>query len=161
MKNLLTPQIEAILQKAVAAELYASHLYRHVANQAQRLGLFGAAKFFRAAAEEELAHYQRLADYFNDRGCVAKVAAVPAINEPIANLHDAIDLAYDTEVQLGADYSGWYATCGCVITQQFLLFFLEEQRKAVGEFGDWLSRIELAGDDRAAILAIDRELGDA
>ena len=44
-------------------------------------------------------------------------------------------------------------------TAHFLLQFLEIQRKSIGEYGDWLSRLELAGDDKCAILIIDKELG--
>ena len=37
--------------------------------------------------------------------------------------------------------------------------FLEIQRKAVGAYGDLLARLELAGDDKCALLLIDQELG--
>lgn len=32
VKSLLSPQVKAMLDEAVSQELYASHLYRHVAN---------------------------------------------------------------------------------------------------------------------------------
>ena len=45
------------------------------------------------------------------------------------------------------------------MTQQFLLQFLEIQRKSIGEYGDWLSRLDRTGDDECGILIIDKELG--
>jgi ferritin len=43
--------------------------------------------------------------------------------------------------------------------QQFLLQFLEFQRKSVGEYGDLLARIQLVDQDKAGMLLIDQELG--
>lgn len=157
-EKLISPEVAALLNEAVASELYASSLYKHLANQLQRIGYFGAAKHFRAEAADELEHYQRLADYFNDRGDVAAVPAIPAMTEPVGSLLDAIQAAYETEKVLGVDYAAWYAEAD-VTTQQFLLQFIEIQRKSVGEYGDLLARLALAGDDRAALLLIDQELG--
>ena len=41
----------------------------------------------------------------------------------------------------------------------FLLFFLKEQRESVGQYGDLISRLDRAGDNEAAMLMIDTELG--
>lgn len=159
-KSLLAPKIKSILDEAIAAELYAGHLYRHIANQLQRLGYFGAQKFFLAESANEASHYQTIADFMNDCGDVAAVPAIEAMNEPIGDLRDAIETAYETELQLRNDYNRWYSACGDdAVTAQFLLQFLEIQRKSVGEFGDLISRLDIAKDDRAAILMIDNELG--
>lgn len=158
MKNLLAPKTEAMLNKAIAAELFAHNFYRHLANQMQRLGYFGAAKFFSAEAAAELEHYQLHVDYINDRGSVAKVPEVPAMKDPVTGLRDAVDQALETELQLGEDYEAWYSECGCVTTQQHLLQFLETQRRSVGEFGDLQARLERAGDDACGLLLIDQEM---
>jgi ferritin len=157
VKNQLTPSVESMLADAVHAELFASHLYKHVANQLQRLGYFGAQKFFARESADELTHYQRHVDYINDRGGVAAVPALPDVPEPINTLQDALQLAYDTELSLQSNYVTWY-TDSDVITQQHLLQFIEIQRKAVGEYGDLLARAYLVGDDLCGILLIDQEM---
>ena len=160
VKSILSDDVKAALDSAAHAELYASHLYRHLANQLQRLGFFGAQKFFLAESASELEHYQTHADYRNDSGDVAPVPAIEAMDEPVTSLRDAIETAYDTENQLEDDYVRWYSACGKdQVTAEFLLQFLRIQRKSVGEFGDWISRLNRAGDDRAALLMIDNELG--
>jgi ferritin len=58
------------------------------------------------------------------------------------------------------DYQDWYRGITCVITQQFLLQFLEIQRKSVGEYGDLLTRLKIVQDDAAGQLMIDKELGN-
>lgn len=159
-KSLLSPEVKACLDEAVHAELYAANLYKHIANQVQRLGYFGAQKFFLAESASELEHYQIHANYQNDSGTVASIPAIEAMDEPIGTLRDAIEAAYDTELQLEKDYIRWYSACTKdPVTAEFLLQFLRGQRKSVGEYGDLLARLDLAGDDRAALLQIDNELG--
>ena len=159
-KSLLSPEVKACLDEAVHAELYAANLYKHIANQVQRLGYFGAQKFFLAESASELEHYQLHANYQNDSGTVASIPAIEAMDEPIGTLRDAIETAYDTELQLEKDYVRWYSACTKdPVTAEFLLQFLRIQRQSVGEYGDLLSRLDLAGDDRAALLQIDNELG--
>ena len=100
VSNLLDKATEDMLNKAVHAELYASHLYRHVANQMQRVGFFGTQKFFAGESADELTHYQRIADYMNDRGAMAKVPALEACTETVGDMVEAIELGYETERQL-------------------------------------------------------------
>lgn len=161
--NLLSKQAEAMLNEAVQSELYTSHLYRHVANQLQRIGYFGGQKWFASEAADELEHYQKLADLMNDMGSVAKIPMLEAISasiDTVASLHDALKIAYETEVQLGKDYERWFKGCAdAPMVQQALLQFLEIQRTSIGEYGDWLARLDRAGDNEAAILMIDQELG--
>ena len=159
-KSLLSPEVKACLDEAVHAELYAANLYKHIANQLQRLGYFGAQRFFLAESASELEHYQVHANYQNDSGTVAGIPAIEAMDEPIGTLRDAIEAAYDTELQLEKDYVRWYSACTKdPVTAEFLLQFLRIQRQSVGEYGDLLARLDLAGDDRAALLQIDNELG--
>ena len=157
--SLLSAESNKTLQSAVASELYASALYKSLANQLPKLGYFGAQKFFAAESAHELDHYQLIADYMSDMGGMAKVPTVPAPEEKIEGLRDSIEAAFDTELQLMRDYAQWYAECKCEITKQFLLQFIEHQRKSVGEFGDLISRLDRAGSDVCALLMIDTELG--
>lgn len=160
VKSLLSAVDTDVLSKAIEGELFASHLYRHVANQLQRLGYFGAQKHFLSESADEVGHYQKLADFMNDRGTVASIPQLPAMSEPIKSLRDAIEVAYDTELQLCQDYEAGYKKATSVITQQFLLQYLEIQRKAVGEYGDLIARLDLVGDDKCGLLLIDKELGE-
>ena len=161
VKSLLSKSVEAMLNEAIHAELYASHLYSHISNHMQRVGYFGAQKHFSGASSEELEHYRKLVGYLNDRGTIAKMPSVEAMTESYASLADALEAAYDAELSLERDYTRWY-TAICKddpVTAQFLLFFLEEQRSSVGKYGDLLARLDRAGDNEAALLLIDQELG--
>jgi len=157
---IISANLKAVLDDAVHSELYASNLYKHVANQLQRIGYFGAQKFFLKESADELAHYQLHVDFQNDVGTVAKVPSIEAMNEPIKTLSDAIELGYETELELYENYKDWYEQAASdPVVQQFLLQFLEFQRKSVGEYGDLLARIQLVDQDKAGMLLIDQELG--
>jgi len=159
-KMIISADCKKMLDEAVHSELYASNLYKHIANQLQRLGYFGASKFFLNESADELKHYQLHVEFQNDVGTVAKVPMVEAMNETIESFSDAIETGYETELELLNNYQGWYRdTAEDPVVQQFLLQFLEIQRTSVGEYGDLLARIQLVDQDKAGMLLIDQELG--
>ena len=158
-KNLFQIGVEKKLQEAAQAELQASHLYKHLANQCQRIGLFGAAKYFKEESADELIHYQNIADYMNNLGSYASLPDIDSIDVTIKTLRDAVQAAYDAELELGKQYTTWYTQVD-PMTQQFLLQFLATQSNSIGKYGDLLARLDLAGDDRCAILIIDKEMGE-
>jgi ferritin len=157
---IISQECKDMLDDAVHSELYASNLYKHIANELQRIGYFGTSKFFLKESADELAHYQVHVEFQNDVGTVAKVPMIEAMNESIKTLSDAIETGYETELQLYNDYKKWYGEASDdPVVQQFLLQFLEIQRTSVGEYGDLLSRIQLVDGDKAGMLLIDQELG--
>lgn len=159
-KMIISADCKKMLDEAVHSELYASNLYKHLANQLQRLGYFGASKFFLNESADELKHYQLHVEFQNDVGTVAKVPMIEAMNETIETFSDAIETGYETELELLNNYQDWYREAADdPIVQQFLLQFLEIQRISVGEYGDLLSRIQLVDQDKAGMLLIDQELG--
>jgi ferritin len=159
-KMIISAELKNMLDDAVHSELYASNLYKHLANQVQRLGYFGVQKFFLRESATELEHYQLHANFQNDVGTVAEVPAIEAMTDSIKSLSDAVELAYDTEMELYNNYKKWYAKAASdPAVQQFLLQFIEFQRTSVGEYGDLLARIQLVDQDKAGMLLIDQELG--
>jgi ferritin len=159
VNNLLSTEAQAVIADAVHAELWASHLYKHIANHMQRLGYFGAQKWFAKESADELTHYQGHVDFVNDMGGAVNLPALQEVADTPASLRDALQLAYDTELALMGDYTAWYAAVDA-ITQQHLLQYVEIQRKSVGEYGDWLARLDRVGDDLCGVLIIDKELGE-
>ena len=159
--NMIIPaNIKAMLDDAIHSELYASNLYKHIANSMQKLGYFGAQKFFLKESAAELEHYQLHVQFQNDVGAQAKVPAIEAMDDNLTDLLDAVELGYETELELYNDYKRWYAASGVdPVVQQFLLQFLEIQRTSVGEYGDLLARLTLVSGDKAGILLIDQEMG--
>jgi ferritin len=160
VKNLLSPSMKKGLQKAIYAELYQSNLWKHTANNLQRLGFFGGQKYFLAESAEELTHYQIFVDFINDMGDVAEVPKIDAIEDEIDSIATALQVAYDTELDLYNQYKKFYEEADeedCAVAI-FLQQFVTIQLKAVGAYGDLISRYNRCGTNEAAILEFDRYL---
>ena len=165
LPSLLSEETESDLQTACQEELYASRLYQHISNRLTYLGYFGAASHFKNESDDEISHYRKHVDYLNDRGSVADVPSSPTFDSEspeVTSLQDALMLAYGAEVALGKKYEDWYKNAieEDVTTAQYLLQFLEIQRTSVGEYSDWLARVDLCQGNPAALLMIDKELGE-
>lgn len=147
IKSLLKPEIKKWLNKSGQSELYAHHLYIHLATQLQRLGFFGTQKFFEKESADELTHYYKVRNYVNDMGDALEMPAVEMCNDKVSNIGDALQIYYDTELDLMEQYKDFYKKAeeseDC-ITGQFLLQFLEIQRTSVGEAGDFLQKYQQA-----------------
>jgi ferritin len=159
MQKQLIPEASlSIINEAIHAELSAFYLYKHLANQCQRLSLFGASKFFQQESDSELAHYQKHADFLNERGTVAQLPTLDGIEDGIGGLMDALKTALEAETNLSDSYTEWYSAVALSdpITGQHLLQFIEIQSASVGELTDWIQRLEIANDN---IILIDQELG--
>ena len=104
LTSLLKPEIKTWFEKSAASEMYAHFLYQHIANNMQRIGLFGAQKYFISESDSELSHYRKLADFVNDMGTILKVPAVEKITDEVSSLKSALDLAYETEQSLLMQY---------------------------------------------------------
>lgn len=159
MKQVLIPEycVEKF-NEALYQEMYVSHLYHHVANHMQMMGYFGAQTFFLNESKDELTHFQKVVDFLNDIGEVAKMPSIPAMNEEVTSLMGALTMAYEQEVELMNFYSEFYKM-GEPVCQQILLEFIEIQRKASGEYGDLIARLEIIKDDPCGLLMFDQELG--
>lgn len=160
-KSLLSPSMKKGLQDAVEAELYQSNLWKHVANRLQRNGFFGSQKYFLAESAEELGHYQIIADFMNDMGDCASVPKIDSPMDKINNIGDALDVAYTTELDVYNQYKDFYnkAKEEDSVVAQFLLQFIEIQRKAVGTYGDLLAKYKIA-EETKEILEFDEHIAD-
>ena len=160
VKNLLSPSMKKGLQKAIYAELYQSNLWKHIANNLQRLGFFGGQKYFLAESAEELTHYQIFVDFINDMGDVADVPKIDAIEDEIDSIATALQVAYDMELDVYNQYKKFYQEADEEDSAVgiFLQQFVTIQLKAVGDYGDLISRYNRCGTNEAAILEFDRYL---
>ena len=140
-------------------ELYAEYAYRALANYMHLIGFFGAAEFFLKESKNEAEHYQKIVNFANDCGGFISLSIITPISKQINTLSEAVDFAYQMERDLQEKYE---AMANRFVNEhtvyQRVLFYVKEQRKSVGEFGDIKARIELCKNDTGALLQIDHEL---
>lgn len=160
-KSLLSANMKKGLQSAIQAELYQSNLWKHLANQLQRLGFFGSQKYFLAESAEELTHYQMIVEFINDMGDVASVPAIEAVNDKVTSIGDALEIGYETELDVLNQYKKIYKQAeeeDCAVAI-FLQQFITIQVKAVGQYGDLLAKYKVA-EETKELLEFDEHIAD-
>jgi ferritin len=149
------------MQDAVYIELYQSNLWKSLANQLQRLGYFGSQKYFLAESAEELTHYQMHVDFMNDMGDCADLPKIDAVTDKIEDIGDALEIGYNIELDVYKQYKDFYkkAEDEDVSVAQYILQFIEIQRKAVGHYGDLLAKYKVA-EATKELLEFDEHISD-
>jgi len=161
LKSLLSKDMKEGMQDAVQVELQQSSLWKSLANQMQRLGYFGSQKYFLAESAEELTHYQMHVEFMNDMGDCADLPKIDAINDKVKTIGDALEIGYEIELDVYNQYKDFYEKSASedVVVAQYLLQFLEIQRKAVGHYGDLLAKYKVA-EETKEILEFDEHIND-
>mgnify|MGYP003638335649 FL=1 len=161
VKSLLSPSMRKGLQDAVYTELYQSNLWKSLANQLQRLGYFGSQKYFLAESAEELTHYQMHVEFMNDMNDCTDLPKIDAIADKVTDIGDALEIGYNTELDVYNQYKDFYkkAEDEDVSVAQYLLQFIEIQRKAVGHYGDLLAKYKVA-ETTKELLEFDQHIND-
>lgn len=160
-ESLLKASDKKLLNEAVGHELYASNFYKYAASCCQKLGLFGAQKFFEAESADELKHYYKLRDFFNDRGDEADMPQVDEVDfKEGIDLMGIMEAAYDLEKELGDFYNEFYFGTKDATVQVRIHKFVKIQTKAVGEYGDLIARLSLVSECPGGLLIFDNELGN-
>ena len=161
LKSLLSKDMKEGLNDAVQVELQQSSLWKSLANQMQRLGYFGSQKYFLAESAEELTHYQMHVEFMNDMGDCADLPKIDAVNDKVKTIGDALEIVYEIELDVYNQYKDFYekAASEDVVVAQYLLQFLEIQRKAVGHYGDLLAKYKVA-EETKEILEFDQHIND-
>lgn len=161
LKSLLSASMRKGLQKSIELELYQANLWKSFANQLQRLGYFGSQKYFLVESAEELTHYQIHVEFMNDMGDCADLPKIDEVSDKVANIGDALNLGYEMELEVYNHYKKFYeqAEDEDVSVAQYLLQFIEIQRKAVGSYGDLLAKYKIA-EATKELLEFDQHISD-
>jgi len=143
-------------------ELYSSYLYLAMSAYADSQNLTGFAHWMRLQADEERDHAMKFYDFILDRD--GRVALQPLAQPPRdfgspVNLFEQV-LAHEQEVtslieQLYRKASAEQDHA----TQVFLQWFITEQVEEEKTASQILETLRLAGDNKVALLMLDRELG--
>jgi len=160
-KSLLSASDKKKLNQAVEHELYASNFYKYAASCCQKYGLFGAQKFFEKESADELEHYYKLRDFFNDRGDEADMPQVDAVEfKEGIDLMGILQSAYELEKDLGDFYNEFYFATKDANVHARIQKFVKIQTKAIGEYGDLIARLGLVSECPGGLLIFDQELGN-
>jgi ferritin heavy chain len=155
---------EALVNKQINMELYASYVYMSMAAYFDRddVALHGFAKFFRDNSTEEREHSMEFMKYQNMRGgrVVFQDIAKPN-NDEWGSALEAVQAAFDLEKKVNHSLLEIHAIASKHNDAQMTDFlegtFLKEQVEAIKHLGDLITKMKRAGDG-IGVHIIDKEL---
>merc|ERR1711892_525333 len=155
---------EALINKQINMELYASYVYLSMSAYFARddIALLGFAKRFREASKEEKEHAETLIDYQNMRGgrVVFREIAKPTCDEWGTAL-EATEASLELEKTVNESLLNVHKMADSHADAQLTDFiegtYLKEQVEAIKEIADLVTKMKRAGDG-LGLHIIDKEL---
>ncbi|QYJ15817.1 Bacterial non-heme ferritin [Rubrobacter xylanophilus DSM 9941] len=150
------------IEEQVGHEFYAAYLYLSMAGSFEVANLPGFAHWMREQSKEELEHAMKFFDFLLDRG---ERVQLPALDSPPATFRsplDAFEQALEHEKRVTASIHSIYDLAvreGDYPAQVLLNWFVEEQVEEEKAASEAVERLKMAGEDSAAILMLDAEMG--
>jgi ferritin len=160
---MISDSILALLNNQVTMEQGASQAYLHLQNVFCRLGLQGFAKWAGCQACDELSHAKKIVDYINL--CHGKLDLQPIV-KPVVSETNLLQIF---ESILGLEHGVTLSVSNLMknaiaqndfATQNFLVWFVDEQVESEYFVVDMIARLALSADNPEAILFLDGEIGE-
>jgi ferritin len=159
---MLNEEIQKALNDQINNELYAAYLYLSMSAYFKAANLEGFAHWMRMQREEEIAHAMKIFDFVQDRDGRIELQALDKpqadFESPLVVMEQAlgheqkvtqrINELYELAVK-HKDYP----------TQTLLQWFVTEQVEEEATAKQLADQLKLVGDNTAALLMLDRELG--
>jgi len=157
----MTENMAKALNGQLEKEAYASFLYLSMASWLDIKGLSGAAQFMHRQSDEERAHMMRIFDYLLE---MDRRAFVPALDGPpseFKSVREIFDQAYEHEQSVTASINELVDISikeNDHATNNFLQWYVEEQREEEALMRTIIDKINLIGDGPQCLYFIDKEL---
>lgn len=159
---MISQSLTDALNEQLKHEFYSSYLYLAMSAYCDSQNLTGFAHWMRLQADEEREHAMRFYDFILDRD--GRVA-LPALQQPPRDFGSPTKLfeqvlAHEQEVtSLIEQLYRKAAAEQDNATQIFLQWFITEQVEEEKTATQILETLRMAGDNKVALLMLDRELG--
>lgn len=155
-------KIQDALNDQINNEFYAAYLYLSMAGWFQHMSLEGFAHWMRMQREEEVAHGMKILDFVYDRDGRVELRA---LNQPPHDFNSPLDVmeqALEHERMVTERINELYELAEVekdYPTQALLQWFIIEQVEEEASATRMVEQLKMIEDSRAALLILDRELG--
>jgi len=159
----LDPKIEAALNQQINQELAAAYNYLAAYAWFESENLDGFASWMMIQRQEELEHSSKVLAYLTDRGGKLELEAVAKPKAEFGDIMEVFKAALASEERNTQSIHELYKLALEVndyATQSFLKWFIDEQVEEEKIMHDAIGLLELAGDDRSAMLVLNQQFGD-
>lgn len=161
-----TPMKDAVrdaMGEQIKHELYSAYLYLSMAGSFEVANLTGFAHWMRQQSREELEHAMKFFDFLLDRGERVELQAIEAPPYAFRSPLDTFEQALEHEKEVTARINTLYELAvqeNDFPAQVMLNWFVTEQVEEEKSATEVAERLRMAGEDSAALLLLDGELGN-
>ena len=159
---MLSKPIQDALNEQIKREVFSAHSYLAMTAYFEHTNFPGFAKWTRLQYEEEIAHGMKLFDFIHARGGRAAVYGIDPPGEDFSSPLDVFEKALQQELSVTGHINDLYELAQKQKdygTQVELQWFITEQIEEERLFHEIIQTLKLAGDNQAALLLLDRQLG--
>lgn len=134
--------------EAVKSEMIAKFFYTNVGTFLHNIGYKKMSAYFKAESDSEQAHAQEILDFCADWGMIIPMPAMPFIETP-QDVKSIFESAYSMEAGLYNDYCNYMNEAESIDRSAYSFFAkkVEDQRKSVAEYKDFLDQLDRYNGD--------------
>ena len=158
---MITKKMEQALNGQINKEFYSAYLYLAMSAYCNKLGLPGAAHWFRMQYDEEVLHMTKMFDYVMQHGGDVRLLQ---IDEPPQEFGTVLD-AFEASLAHERAVTQWINELLDVAVEErdhasqvFLQWFITEQVEEESNVDEIVQRLKLAGDNGGALMMMDDKL---
>lgn len=154
--------VKQLVNEQIAHEFYAAYLYLAMAAHFEDQNYGGFAKWMRLQAQEETGHAMRLFNYLVERGERVELKKIDQPEKEFGTPQEAFRAALQHERKVTGLINKIYEAAQKASdypTQIMLQWFIQEQVEEEESTGTAVEQLEMAGENRAALLMLDQQFG--
>lgn len=154
-------KMEAAFNEQINKEYYSEYLYLAMKTLFAQMNLPGFVNWFNIQVQEERAHAEGMYEYVLERGGNVELFA---IDKPVVNGSTPLEIfkqVLEHEQYVTSRINAVYDVAEEVKDRAAMLFlnwYVKEQVEEEASVGDVLAKLEMIGDDKQGLLALDKEL---
>ncbi|MEN3039911.1 MAG: ferritin [Bacteroidia bacterium] len=148
------------LNEQLNKELYAQYMYLTIASYLIEEGYEGFGAFFLKQSTEEGEHAMRLFEYLMERDIPFTPLPIKAPPKDYDSPLACFKASYEYEQEVTRSYHALFKEAreiGDYDAEEFLLWYIREQREEEALMRHWVEKLSLAGETPAALLLLDKE----
>lgn len=159
--KVISEKIENILNEQINREFYSAYLYLAISAHFDEIGLKGFSNWTRIQAREEVDHGMILFDYIIERQGNVNLKQIETPDTEFGNPLDIFKKIFDHEryvtdcINCVANMSD--EDCDFA-TRYFINWYISEQVEEEANVDDVIKKLEMFGDEKAALYHLDKEL---
>jgi len=158
---MVSQKMTAALNQQIGLEAKASFLYLSMASWCDAEGLEGCARFMHRQSDEERAHMLRIYDYMSEVDAHALTPAIEQVPHSFESPQKMFEAVYAHEQKVTKSIHDLVEIAKSendFSTDNFLQWYIAEQREEESLMRSILDKIKLIGDSPMSLYYIDKEI---